>query len=51
MLFKIQKSENDEPQSQFFQLNQINFYFVLFTLLQIHTQQTFPTNFYLLFSI
>jgi len=39
MIFKIQKSETDEPQSQFFQLNQ-----QLFTLLYLHscnhTQQT-----------
>jgi len=39
MLFKIQKSKKDEPQSQFSQLNQ-----QLFTLLYLHscnhTQQT-----------
>ena len=40
MLVKIQKSENDEPQSQFSQLNQTTFYFALFTFLQSHTQQT-----------
>jgi len=40
MLLKIQKSEKDEPQSQFSQLNQTTLYFVLFTFLQSHTQQT-----------
>jgi len=40
MLFKIQKSEKDEPQSQFFQLNQTTIYFSLFTFLQSYTQQT-----------
>jgi len=35
MLFKIKKSENDEPQ-----LNQTTLYFTLFTFLQSHTQQT-----------
>jgi len=37
-------SEKDEPQSQFFQLNQTISYFALFTFLQIQTtnsQQTF----------
>jgi len=40
MLFKIQKSEEYELQSQFSQLNQTNLYFALFTFLQSHTQQT-----------
>jgi len=52
MLFKIQTSEKDEPQSQFSQLNQTTIYLTLFTILAIsHTtniQQTF--NYCFLFS-
>jgi len=47
MLFKIQKSEKDGPQSQFCQLNQTTLYFTLFTFLQIHTQEIFTYCFYL----
>jgi len=44
MFFKIQKSENDEHQSQFSQLNQTTLYFSLIAFSQSHTtnfQQTF----------
>jgi len=51
MFFKIQKSEKDEPQSQFFQFNQPTLYFALFTILGIsHTtniHQTLIIVFYL----
>ena len=40
MLFKIKNSKNDEPQSQFFQLNQ-----QLFTLLSLQFLQSYTTNF------
>ena len=51
ILFKIQKSEKDEPQSQFSQFNQPTIYFVIFTILAIsHTtniKQTLIIVFYL----
>jgi len=40
ILFKIQKSKKDEPQSQFAQLNQ-----QLFTLLSLQFLQSYTTNF------
>jgi len=51
MIFKIQKNENDELQSQFSQFNQPTPYFGLFTILAIsHTtniQQTLIIVLYL----
>ena len=52
MLFKIQKGENDEPQSQFSQLNQTTLYFALFYILARSYTTNIQQNFiyYFLFS-